>query len=547
MPVKRYGIYLCYPPKVDLRAEGLGRQLAALLLAAQTRSDVEFVIACPSWMSPTLRHLCDEAGVNFERLQILAPARAPKLLRIAEGIACLQRQPADRQWLGRLVLRLRRIVDGARAWSEAKLVGTRSGVVLFLLSLVAIPAAGLAGIGRILVGLGKRSNHLAQAAIRVGTRGLYGRGARNVARSATVARLYRHMEAAEARLMHALIAARSDISAWYCPTAFWPRFNDIAGPRLMCVPDVVLGEFPIGFAMTGVDRFASAFIDVEQAIAGSHHLVTYSEHVKRTTLVQRYHVDPDLVDVVPHGANDLSPLITVSGMIDNEAGTRLYCTTLLRGALAKAVGCDRASTYGSGDVRFLFYASQLRPNKNVLTLLRAYAWLLRSHAIPHKLVLTASPEGTASVREFIAEQGIADDVLFLHGLSARELAACYKLADLAVNPSLSEGGFPFTFAEAVSVGTPVIMARIAVTTEVLSRSPFARSMLFDPYDWRALADRIAWALDNKETLYAAQRSFFDAAVATRSWNDVVDDYIGILERISHAEDRAGAKKQRVHA
>ena len=194
--------------------------------------------------------------------------------------------------------------------------------------------------------------------------------------------------------MHALIAARSDISAWYCPTAFWPRFNDIAGPRLMCVPDVVLGEFPIGFAMTGVDRFASTFIDVEQAIAGSHHLVTYSEHVKRATLVQRYHVDPGLVDVIPHGANDLSALITVSGMIDNEAGTRLYCTTLLRSALAKAVGCDRASTYGSGDVRFLFYASQLRPNKNVLTLLRAYAWLLRTRAIPHKLILTASPDDT---------------------------------------------------------------------------------------------------------------------------------------------------------
>ena len=547
MPVKRYGIYLCYPPKVDLRAEGLGRQLAALLLAAQARSDVEFVIACPSWMPQTLRRLCDEAGVDFERLQILAPARAPKLLRIAEAIARLQKRPAGKEWLARLALRLRRIVDGATAWSEARLAGTRSALVLCLLLLAAIPVAGLVGIGRVLGWLDKKSNHLAQAAMRVCTRGLYGQGPRQVARSATIARLYRHMEAAEARLMHALIAARFDISAWYCPTAFWPHFNDIAGPRLMCVPDVVLGEFPIGFAMTGVDRFASTFIDVEQAIAGSHHLVTYSEHVKRTTLVERYHVDPDQVDVIPHGTNDLSALITVSGMIDNEAGTRLYCATLLRSALAKAVGCDCASIYGSGDVRFLFYASQLRPNKNVLTLLRAYAWLLRTHAIPHKLVLTACPNETPSVREFIAEQGIANDVLFLHGLSARELAACYKLADLAVNPSLSEGGLPFTFSEAVSVGTPVVMARIAVTTEVLGGAPFAQSMLFDPYDWRALADRIAWAVDNKETLYAAQRRFFDEAVAARTWSHVVEDYIGILERISRAEDRAGAKKQRVHA
>jgi len=47
------------------------------------------------------------------------------------------------------------------------------------------------------------------------------------------------------------------------------------------------------------------------------------------------------------------------------------------------------------------------------------------------------------------------------------IAACYKLADLAVNPSLSEGGFPFTFTEALSVGTPVVMARIPVTEEII--------------------------------------------------------------------------------
>ncbi|MFD2884495.1 glycosyltransferase [Pseudomonas lini] len=70
-------------------------------------------------------------------------------------------------------------------------------------------------------------------------------------------------------------------------------------------------------------------------------------------------------------------------------------------------------------------------------------------------------------KKFISEHGLQNDVLCLYGLSIQELAACYKLADLAVNPSLSEGGCPFTFTEALSVGTPVVMARIAVTEEIL--------------------------------------------------------------------------------
>ena len=57
----------------------------------------------------------------------------------------------------------------------------------------------------------------------------------------------------------------------------------------------------------------------------------------------------------------------------------------------------------------------------------------------HKLILTGNPEVLPAVKEFIKDHYLQNDVLFLHGLKIQELAACYKLADLAVNPSLSEG------------------------------------------------------------------------------------------------------------
>jgi len=91
------------------------------------------------------------------------------------------------------------------------------------------------------------------------------------------------------------------------------------------------------------------------------------------------------------------------------------------------------------------------------------------------------------------------------------------------------------------------MASIPVTTEFLGSAPVAGSMLFDPYDWRTLADRIEWAVANRQQLYRAQREFFDERVATRTWGDVVDDHIRALDRISRVQQRAEADKLRVPA
>ena len=349
--------------------------------------------------------------------------------------------------------------------------------------------------------------------------------------SSTLVRLYRIMEEAEAKLLLKHINSRKDVSAWYSPTAFWPQFNQIDVPRLTCVPDVVLSEFPVGFSSIGGDRYLQTFGLVEATIYGSDHFVTYSQHIKYQTLVERYQVNSSAITVVPHGISRLDDLITVSGFPDNESSTDAVCINLFRGALYKAIGTSSASNFGSGDVEFIFYASQFRPNKNVITLLRAYEHLLKRRYISHKLVLTGDPNSLPEIAQFIRECNLQNDVLCLHDLSAQELAACYRLADLTVNPSLSEGGCPFTLTEALSVGTPVVMARIAVTEEVVTDPELQDVMLFDPYDWEDMAARIEWALQNKDGLLERQLKLYER-LAERSWRTVVDEYIAILDRIS---------------
>jgi glycosyltransferase involved in cell wall biosynthesis len=100
-----------------------------------------------------------------------------------------------------------------------------------------------------------------------------------------------------------------------------------------------------------------------------------------------------------------------------------------------------------------------------------------------------------------------------------------------VNPSLSEGGCPFTFTEALSVDTPVVLGRIPVTEEVLSDPDFQRVTFFDPYDWRDLARRIEWATEHRTELLEIQKKTY-SAMAQRTWTDVVREHVAILDRIS---------------
>jgi glycosyltransferase involved in cell wall biosynthesis len=533
--MRTFGIYLCYPPNVDLRAEGLGRHLAEFLREAHTRDDARFVVSCPSWMRRSFRDFLQSARIPPDAFEIIAPNKVPVILRIYEGFEAYRRY---RLKTGKR--RLSRLADQFTRWrasivgrAERRIVTTRSPVVMaLLLSIGAFSLLFRQSIRLLfrLVGVLGTSIGLRHV-LRHGRSHFMGILRVSPKDNPITVRLYRLMEKAEAKLLSAQINQRREISAWYAPTAFWPHFNDIKAPRIMCVPDVVLSEFPVGFATIDQQRVLETFRLIEKAIRGGDRFVTYSRETKTRTLIERYGVPADATTVIPHGANRLDHLIRVSGSSNDENATDVFCSNLFSMALNKSIGNANPTRFDSGDVRFIFYASQFRPNKNVVSLLRAYHHLARHRYVGHKLILTGNPNVLPEIAQFIRERDLQNDVLCLHGLTDRELAACYRLADLAVNPSLSEGGCPFTLTEALSVGTPVVMSRIAVTEEVITDPELQGMMLFDPYNWKDMALRIEWALFNNAQLLEKQRMLYEQ-LSKRSWRNVVDEYINVLDRIS---------------
>lgn len=543
MSVKYYGIYLAYAPTVDLRHEGLGRYLAAFLKGAAQRSDVRFILVCPSWSRESLEALFEAEAVPQDCVEIVAPKGIPVALRLYQKWLAYRQRVRSAPRLGR------RIASAKKAKGEyidRTLQKIATAESMFSLALRLLPALGLALVAALLTPLWLVLGGgalIASAGRRLFRR--YGQRLERVRQrlhrlqgqpkdDGVVVRMYRAMEHNEGQRMQRLIDEIQRIRAWYSPTAFWPAFNKINAPRLMCVPDVVLADFPVGFAGVGGERFLQNFQQVESAIHGADHFVSYSDSVKWDTLVDRYAVPADKVTVVHHAPNDLSRWVAVRGLADAEASSKNFCRALLLNAIQRSFKREYASGFANSDLKFFFYASQLRPNKNVITLLKAYEYLLRKRFIGHKLIMTGNPATLPEVGRFVAQHRLENDVLFLHGLKIQELAACYKLADLAVNPSLSEGGCPFTFTEALSVDTPVVMARIPVTEEVLTDSALQAVTFFDPYDWRDMAQRIEWAINHREELLDIQRRTY-RELAKRTWTHVVDEHLDSLERIAQQD------------
>jgi glycosyltransferase involved in cell wall biosynthesis len=540
MSLKRYGIYLDWGPMRDLRAEGLGRQLAAFLKGAAERPDVRFVIACPSWGRAQLRVLCDAEHVPQHHFDLLSP-ELPLALRIYEAARTWResRRRPPRGWP-----RLRALGAGlarVRAWLERSLVSTRSPLVMAGLLIASVPVVIAFFVWQALSALFMRALRAAQAGAQrvgiVGPRRFAERFKQFPARP-LFRRFYRHLEQSESDFLIAMINRRSDIAAWYCPTAFWPQFNGIKAPRLMCVPDSVLSGFPVGFErLAGLPLF-EGFRKLQSAVGGAGHWVTYSEHVRREVVLRDFNADPASAHVVPHAAQQLTDLIAVSGTANDTVATDAFSRQLFNNAMRLARNPWYTADFRNENMEYIFYASQFRPNKNVPTLLRAFEHLLRVRYLGVKLILTGSWE-YRDISSVVEANRLSHDVLFLHNLPLQQLAALYRRARLAVNPSLSEGGFPFTFTEALSVGTPVVMARIAVTEEIVTDPDLQAAMLFDPYDWRSMAERIEWGLQNRAALLAQQKPLYER-LARRTWRHVVDDHIDILDGI--AAERGVARK-----
>ncbi len=168
----------------------------------------------------------------------------------------------------------------------------------------------------------------------------------------------------------------------------------------------------------------------------------------------------------------------------------------------------------SPDVTVLLYVGQLRWEKNIEVILRAYA--LGKPASKRKLVLVGEGPDRRGIADLARSLGLGDRLtMFGHVTERSVLATLYARADIFVFPSVYDNA-PLVVREAAAFRTPAILARGSAAA---GNTVDGRSAFHSEPDATAIA-RLIERLDadphkRQEVGETAQREVF------RTWRDVV--------------------------
>lgn len=136
--------------------------------------------------------------------------------------------------------------------------------------------------------------------------------------------------------------------------------------------------------------------------------------------------------------------------------------------------------------RFVLYAGNIKPHKNLVRLIEAFA-ALRARGFDDLTLLIIGDEISKlpALRHAVHRHKLHKHVRFLGYLSDDMLAILYRLATVFVFPSLYEG-FGLPPLEAMASGTPVVTSNVSSLPEVTGGA----AVLVDPYSVDSIMDGI---------------------------------------------------------
>lgn len=151
--------------------------------------------------------------------------------------------------------------------------------------------------------------------------------------------------------------------------------------------------------------------------------------------------------------------------------------------------------------KFILFVGTIEPRKNLVTLLRAFAEVLRNTDLRPQLVI-AGQKGwlTDEVSTYVNSENLSDRIVFTGYVSDRDLRALYSSCAVCVYPSLYEG-FGFPPLEAMACGAPVIVSEIPVLREVTGEA----AVRVPPLDVKRMAESLVKMLrDDEKRVYFSE-------------------------------------------
>jgi glycosyltransferase involved in cell wall biosynthesis len=192
-----------------------------------------------------------------------------------------------------------------------------------------------------------------------------------------------------------------------------------------------------------------------------------------------------------------------------------------------AASCFRKLEEPGASEPYLLYAGGISPNKNLATLIRAFARLPQSRC-GLKLVLAGDyrSDGFKScygeLRELVSALDVESSVVFPGFVPDDDLCRLYNGARAFVMPSYDEG-FGLPALEAMTCGAPVIVSRGHALEELVSGA----GLLVDPQDEAGLAQAMGRILTDGELARELSRRSVERA-SEFSWKTAASKLLAVF-------------------
>lgn len=259
------------------------------------------------------------------------------------------------------------------------------------------------------------------------------------------------------------------------PEAVFHSPGPIASRRIphravVTIHDCIYRSFP---SYLGRFLIRRAYMRATERFAAKASLVLTDSVFSRDQLISKLRIEPDRIEVLyPWVGNEF--LAPISHEDVAALRTRLKLPN-----------------------RFWLYLGGYDYRKNIELLLEAYAKTANARSIPPLVLAGTVPSRrsrvTCDVLGTLKRLQLSDTQIRLPGLiDVDDLPALYKAASLLIYPSLMEG-FGLPPAEAMAVGTPVLVSNSSSLPEVVQKP----ECLFDPTNKAELTDRLLAAAEDE--------------------------------------------------
>ena len=176
--------------------------------------------------------------------------------------------------------------------------------------------------------------------------------------------------------------------------------------------------------------------------------------------------------------------------------------------------------------KYILFVGNIKPHKNLITLLKAYFNLENNIKNEYKLVILGKKDGFITgdeeVFDFIKSNRLNDRIHFTGQIKDNLVPYIYKRASLFVFPSLYEG-FGLPLLEALASGVPTLSSNKTSLPEVGGDAV----IYFDPTNYLELRDMVHKLLNDENLRKKLIAKGYDQ-IKCFSWKKAADEHFTIL-------------------